>query len=196
LRSVLLYRSDRVEAAGDAWFELEDAFTRPPLLQRFRRGSAELTVGVVHLKSKRCDGEAPLSELEGCGADTRAAEAAALPRAAARAGGGPLLLIGDYNADTREAPLTALAREGWVDLLGAVAAQDRYSYVFEARASLLDHALANAELARRAVSSSIWHINADEPSSRDYSEENPPSEYAPDARRSSDHDPISVDLRL
>lgn len=199
IRAVLLYRADRVQVAGDAWFELEPTFTRPPLFQRFLRSSIELTVGVVHLKSKRCDGEVPLRELEGCGAAERAAEAGALARVSAlleRGGAARLLLIGDFNADAREAPLLTLKQAGWIDLLDAVPAHDRYSYVFDARATLLDHALANAALARDALEASIWHINADEPAARGYSCDNPPCDYAPDARRSSDHDPISVDLRL
>jgi hypothetical protein len=199
IRAALLYRADRIEAASDAWFELAPDFTRPPLFQRFRRAGRELTVGVVHLKSKLCDGEPPSSKLEGCGADVRAAEAAELAsvsRSLERDGAERLLLIGDFNADAREAPLLALERAGWVDLLRAVPAAERYSYVFDGRAVLLDHALANAALARESVGASIWHINADEPDTRGYSLDNPPDHYAPDARRSSDHDPVSVDLRL
>jgi uncharacterized protein len=199
IRAALLYRADRVDAASEAWFELAPAFTRPPLFQRFRRAGGELTVGVVHLKSKLCDGEPPADELEGCGASVRAAEAAELARVSSsleREGAERLLLVGDFNADARETPLLALERAGWVDLLRAVPAADRYSFVFQGRATLLDHALANATLVRQSEAASIWHINADEPDSRGYPLDNPPEHYAPDARRSSDHDPVTVDLRL
>ncbi len=199
IRAALLYRADRIDAASEAWFELAPVLTRPPLFQRFRRDGRELTVGVVHLKSKLCDGEPAASELEGCGASVRAAEADELARVSSRLereGAERVLLIGDFNADARETPLLSLERAGWVDLLRSVPAADRYSFVFEGRAALLDHALANAALAREFVAASIWHINADEPSTRGYSLDNPIDHYAPDARRSSDHDPVSVDLRL
>ena len=46
-----------------------------------------------------------------------------------------------------------------------------------------------------------WHINADEPTALDYNEEYKTEEqiaafYADDAYRSSDHDPVIVDLDL
>ncbi|VEB45033.1 Uncharacterized protein conserved in bacteria [Chromobacterium violaceum] len=46
-----------------------------------------------------------------------------------------------------------------------------------------------------------WHINADEPTALEYGSEFKSAEqrqnyYAPDAYRSSDHDPLYVDLQL
>jgi hypothetical protein len=65
----------------------------------------------------------------------------------------------------------------------------------------LDHALASASLAAQAIGANAWHANADEPVVLDYNVEFKTSNqvntfYAPDAYRSSDHDPVFVGLNL
>ena len=107
-----------------------------------------------------------------------------------------VLLMGDFNSDSLEGPMLELQRAGWIELLDTLAAEDRYSYVFEGRASLLDHALATAGVAGALRGAGIWHINADEPSFRSYHLDNPPEQYHPDPFRCSDHDPIFLDLAL
>jgi predicted extracellular nuclease len=79
-------------------------------------------------------------------------------------------------------------------LFASVPAEERYSYVFEGKAAQLDHALAGPTLAARLRGAYLWHINADEPALLGYELSHPTRAYAPDARRSSDHDPIVVDL--
>jgi uncharacterized protein len=198
IRSALAYRPARVEPRGAAWFASAPELTRPPLFQTFAARARELTVGAVHLKSKVCDREAELVGPEGCGAETRLAEARALAGVVAQppAGAAGLLLIGDFNSDSREAPALELQRAGLSDLLSSVAPAERYSYVFDGRATQLDHALASSELAAALVRAQIWHIDADEPEPLDYHLDNPPELYRADARRCSDHDPILVDFAL
>lgn len=199
LRAALLYRPGRVRALGEARFDPDAAFTRPPLFQSFRRGQTTFTVGVVHLKSKRCDAGPVVVGPEGCNAETRLKEAAALVQSVLRlhdASKAGVLLVGDFNSDPLEGPLLELRRSGFVDLLDALPDEERYSYVFEGYGSLLDHALATPELALARRRANIWHINADEPGFRSYRLDNPPAEYQPDAFRSSDHDPVLVDLAL
>ena len=198
IRSALVYRSQRVQPSSPAWFASSGDFERAPLLQSFQAGGRTLTVGVVHLKSKLCSGGPQLIGAEGCGAGTRAAEARAL---AALVGALPsaaqdVLLIGDFNSDSEEAPLLELKRAGLADLFAGVAAADRYSYVFEGRATQLDHALASASLATALSNAQIWHIDADEPALFGYGLEHPPQAFRPDERRCSDHDPILVDFTL
>jgi predicted extracellular nuclease len=189
-----------VRSRAEAWFDERPGFRRAPLFQSFDGPGYGFTLGVVHLKSKRCDGRPEIISSEGCGEPVRSEEAALLVDGARALALSeplePLLLLGDYNGDSLEAPLLALRDAGFVDLLDGLPAADRYSYVFEGRASLLDHALAGNGAARLARGAAIWHINADEPFFRGYSLDNPPAEYHPDARRSSDHDPIIVDLAL
>ena len=84
-----------------------------------------------------------------------------------------------------------------------------YSYVFGVASNAqgyggagnLDHAIADAALYPLVKKAFAWHINADEPTVLDYNEEYKTEEqiaafYADDAYRSSDHDPVIVDLDL
>lgn len=195
LRAGIAFRQSRVRAHGAAWFSDARGFRRAPLFQTFASDNLSFTLGVVHLASKRCDDEPVVVRPEGCGDQTRLREAELLLDAArsleASAPLEPLLLMGDFNADEREAPLELLAEGGYRDLLSALPAADRYSYVFEGRASLLDHALARDGFHTHVRSAAIWHINADEPRSSALADATTAS-----PRRSSDHDPIVIDLRL
>jgi predicted extracellular nuclease len=194
LRAGIAFRPGRVRARGPAWFSDAPGFRRPPLFQAFESQGFSFTLAVVHLTSKRCDGEPALVPPEGCGDDTRRREAELLldqARALALSvPPEPLLLMGDFNADVREAPLELLARGGFEDLLSALPPSDRYSYVFEGRASLLDHALAPRGFDNHVRSAAIWHINADEVRRSDGSLDAPTAA----ARGASDHDPIVIDL--
>jgi predicted extracellular nuclease len=196
IRSALAYRPARVEPRGAAWFAGASELTRPALFQTFAATGRELTVAALHLKSKLCDLGAQLIGPEGCGAETRLAEARALLALVAQqpADAGELLLIGDFNSDSREAPLRELERAGLSDLFASLAPAERYTYAFDGRATQLDHALASPALAEALVRAQIWHIDADEPELLDYHLDNPPELYRPDARRCSDHDPILVDF--
>jgi predicted extracellular nuclease len=198
LRVAIAYRPARVWPNGPAWFETRSGFRRAPLFQSFDAARGSLTIGVVHFKSKHCGDEPMLVPEEGCGDDTRRAEAELLLESLqgqrTRRPLEPLLVVGDLNSDPLEAAVVTLEQGGLVDLLGALPQDERYSFVYEGRASLIDHALGSSELAARARGAGIWHINADEPAFRDYSLDNPPDAYVADARRSSDHDPIIVDL--
>jgi uncharacterized protein len=194
LRAGIAFRPGRVRARGAAWFSATPGFRRAPLFQAFSSEGFSFTLGVVHLASKRCDDEPVVVPPEGCGGDTRRREAELLldtARAlAASAPLEPLLLMGDFNADAREPPLELLAQGGYHDLLAALPAADRYSYVFEGRASLLDHALAPGGFDTRVRSAALWHINADEPR-----RVSAVSDAAASPRGSSDHDPIVIDLQ-
>ena len=195
LRAALAYRPARVRARGAAWFETRPGYQRAPLFQAFERGGAPFVVGVVHFKSKRCGDEPTLVPAGGCGDDTRVAEAELLVETAREVSGrndGWLLVMGDYNADPLEAPLTTLERAGFRDLLDALPDADRYSYVYAGRASLLDHALAAPGRHTPPAEVAIWHINADEPAFRGHAFD---ASTLADARRSSDHDPVIVDLQ-
>jgi predicted extracellular nuclease len=200
LRAGIAYRPGRLLPRGPAWFDSRAGFRRPPLFQSFETDGGPLTLGVVHFKSKRCGDEPTVVETEGCGADTRLMEAELLLASLRTLRGSrplePLLVMGDLNSDPLEAPVVALGRGGLVDLLGPVPSSERYSFVHEARASLLDHALGSPELAARTFGAAIWHINADEAAFRDYSLANPPAAFVADARRSSDHDPVIIDLEF
>ena len=80
-------------------------------------------------------------------------------------------------------------------------ATNAYSYVFDGQWGYLDHALASASLVAQVTGAAECHINADEPSVLDYNTDfKSPGQvatlYAPDKFRTSDHDPVIVDLAL
>jgi hypothetical protein len=111
-------------------------------------------------------------------------------------GDGDVIVMGDLNAYGREAPVTDLIDNGYVDQVSRFDAAG-YSYVFDGESGYLDHALASASLSGQVAGVAHWHINADEPAVIDYNTEFKPQDlYAPSAYRSSDHDPVVVGLSL
>ncbi|TCW85514.1 endonuclease [Burkholderia sp. SRS-46] len=207
----LLYDSRTVEPAGRAATLAIDGLNRPPLAQTFRRigGTRAVTVAVNHLKSKNCPraSGADLDQADGQGCwnatRTRAAERiadwlAGTPTGTAADG---VLLIGDLNSYAKEDPIRALEARGYVNLVARSLGDDAYSYVFGGEAGYLDHALATPALAARVKAVHDWHINADEPVALQYTLDYKTPEqqsryYAPDSYRSSDHDPVVIDLAL
>ncbi|MBM2769407.1 ExeM/NucH family extracellular endonuclease [Burkholderia anthina] len=207
----LLYDSRTIEPVGRAATVALDGRSRPPLAQTFRRigGTRAITVAVNHLKSKNCPHatgpDLDQQDGQGCWNATRTRAAARVadwlatsPTGVAADG---VLLIGDLNSYAKEDPLRALESRGYANLVARFLGNAGYSYVFRGEAGNLDHALATAPLAARVKAVHAWHINADEPTALqavpDYKT---PAQraayYAPDAYRSSDHDPIVIDLAL
>ncbi|WP_126283639.1 ExeM/NucH family extracellular endonuclease [Burkholderia stagnalis] len=207
----LLYDSRTVEPAGRAATLALDSLNRQPLAQTFRRigGTRAVTVAVNHLKSKNCPhaSGADLDQADGQGCwnatRTRAAERIAdwLATAPTGAAADGVLLIGDLNSYAKEDPIRALEARGYVNLAARWLGDDAYSYVFGGEAGYLDHALATPAIAARVKAVHDWHINADEPIALQYTPDYKTPEqqsryYAPDSYRSSDHDPVVIDLAL
>jgi hypothetical protein len=207
----LLYRPDTAVPVGDpavldarAHPDFDSARNRPSLAQTFeaRATGERLTLVVNHLKSKGspCDaaGDPDIGDGQGaCNATRRRAAHALvewLSDDPTRAGDGRALVVGDLNAHPREDPVQTIAAAGFVDLLAWFAGPDVYSFVFDGEAGRLDHALASASLLPFVGGAGVWHANADEPPPLDYQTDNPPSFYAPDPFRASDHDPVWVEL--
>ncbi len=213
----LLYRSDVVEQAGTAAALTDEAFAqlnRVPLAQAFRlvNGDEAVVVAVNHFKSKGSCDEATGADMDqgdgaGCWNPTREAAATALqawlsddPTGLGEQGA-RTMIVGDLNAYAKEGPVTLLENAGYENLLARFHGDEVYSYVFFGQSGYLDHVLASAALQQHVVGAGAWHINADEPRALEYttqykSEAQIAAFYAPDAYRSSDHDPVYADLRL
>jgi predicted extracellular nuclease len=218
IRVGLLYRPARVQPVGehavldssvDARFV--DTLNRPSLAQTFAKAGDpdgdRVTVVVNHLKSKGSDCDAVGDPDTGDGSGncnrTRTAAAEALADWVATdptdSGDPDALVIGDLNAYAQEDPVDALRAAGLVDQVAAFVGEAAYSYVFEGQSGYLDHALSTPGLDVTGVTE--WHVNADEPVVLDYNLEfksagQQSSYFAPDAYRSSDHDPVLVGLEL
>jgi predicted extracellular nuclease len=184
---------------------------RPSIAQTFELNAndARLTVVVNHLKSKGSDcnavGDPDTGDGQGnCNVTrTQAAQALVDWLATDPTGSGDrdILLIGDMNSYAKEDPITAFKAGGFTDTIAAHIGAGAYSYVFDGESGYLDHALASPTLAAQVSGVAEWHINPDEPTVLDYNTNfktagQVSSFYAPDAYRSSDHDPVLVGLNL
>ena len=111
-----------------------------------------------------------------------------------------VMIVGDLNSYDKEDPIDALKAAGYADLLLDYQGEFAYSYVFDGQLGYLDYGMANASLASQVTGAAAWAINADEPDLIDYDtsfkKDAQDALYAPDAYRSSDHDPVIVGLEL
>ena len=212
IKVATIYRRDRVVALGNPLVPADPDFAaaeglRPPVAQRF--AAADNGGGfwfvVNHFKSKgSCpsDPASPDADLgQGCWNASRVRQAQALARwvgeLVAASGEADVLLAGDFNAYTKEDPISTLRNAGYENLLDRLPAAARYSFVFEAEAGALDHAFASEPMRAQVSGVAHWHSNADEPVAIDYNLEfKTDDRYAPTPWRASDHDPVVVGLRL
>jgi hypothetical protein len=187
-----------------------DTKNRPSLAQTFldKASNKMLTIAVNHLKSKgsACidindpdtgDGQGNCNLTRKDAAEALAAWLSADPT---HSGSANALIVGDLNAYAKEDPITALLNGGYQNLLEKfIGNNNAYSYVFDGASGYLDHALANAALTSQVKGITEWHINADEPIALDYNTEFKTGTqisnfYAANAYRSSDHDPLLINL--
>ncbi len=196
----LFHRPDRVRAMGPALTlgaAPFDLLSRKPVARAFAPvgGGPAFFVAVNHFKSKgSCPDHGPdrdLGDGQGCWNAARTAAAKAvgewvLQLAAAQADG-RALIVGDLNAYRLEDPVRHLVGNGFEDLTGGGELGHEYSYVFYGEAGTLDYALATPALRRLVAQARILHINAAWP---------PGMKLPAPWLRSSDHDPVIVDLRF
>jgi predicted extracellular nuclease len=190
IRVALFYRPS-VRPLGEPWADKAPVHERPPLAAVFEGTDAEqrFAVAVAHLKSKGgCPEAGDIDRGQGCWNRRRAAQAEALGGFLRGLGTERVLLVGDLNAEPGEDPLRVLVRANLADVL-AQQVEQNYTYVYRNVSERLDYAFASQALAITAAG--VWHINADEPSLLSYDEQRPAGLAI---YRSSDHDPIWVDL--
>lgn len=214
IKTALLYDQSTMQLSGsfalldstvDARFD--DQRNRPALAQSFTRRTtgAIVTVVVNHLKSKGSDCAADNDPNTGDGQGncnltrTRAAAALAdwIQQDPTDSGDPDVLVLGDLNAYLFEDPLRAMKEAGLVNVLERLS--DPYTFLYDAQIGALDHALLTPSLAPQVENALAWHINADEPPVLDYNLEygrDPGLFDANSPYRSSDHDPVVIDLKL
>ena len=200
----LIYRLASLDPVGPALSDSDPVHHRAPVAQTFRTTAGfSFTIVGVHFKSKLCEGAGPsdvdAGDGQGCYADRRERQVAALLRFISglprRTTGGSVLALGDFNAYACERALERLRMAELRDALPLDQRAENYSHVHDARGGTLDHAFASAALADRIVAAQHWHINADEPALLDYRHLAPGMNEEAGPWRSSDHDPLVVDVR-
>jgi len=208
IRTAFIYRTASAEPVGEsAILNDESVFSnaREPLAQAFKPAGgadSESFVAIAnHFKSKGsppASGENADNGQGGWNAD-RVRQAQALvsfaDTAAADAGTERVFLLGDFNSYAAEDPMRILAEAGYVNLGDATG---KHSYAFGGLVGSLDHILASPAAAEDVTGTDIWNINSVESVALEYSRfnYNVTNYYAPDAYRSSDHDPILVGMDL
>lgn len=211
ITTAFIYKPSEVELAGDFAVldetvdeRFDTSRNRPALAQTFAdvETGEEVTVVVNHLKSKgsACAGDPDLGDGQGNCNLTRTAAAEAmvdwLATGPTGAEPGRELIIGDLNSYDKEDPIQVLTGAGYTDLLLSEQGENAYSYVFDGQLGYLDYALAGPGLLPKVTGAAAWAVNADEPSLIDYDttfkKDAQDALYAPDAYRSSDHDPVLV----
>ena len=203
IKVALIHRADRVERVGPAWRDDRRVHHRPPLVAGFRAvdGGDPFAVAAIHFKAKSgCPEQGDIDRGQGCWNQRRTEQAEALAGFLddwRTAGHPPVLIAGDLTAYGGEEPARTLAAAGKVDLLArALPPERRYTYVFRGRSGYLDHLQAHPDIAERAGYVTTHPINADEPRFLEFDDGGPGGHhYHPGPYRSSDHDPVVVDLR-
>lgn len=216
IKVAFIYQTARVTPVGDHEIldstvdpRFIDTLNRPALAQTFEsvETGGRLTVVVNHLKSKGspCDGDPDNGDGQGNCNETRAAAAEALVDWIATdptgSGDRDAIVIGDLNAYAREDPIDVFVGAGFENLIQTHVGSGAYSFVFGGESGYLDHALARPGLAAQTTDATEWHINADEPIALDYNTDFKSADhvntlFAPNAFRSSDHDPVLVGIDL
>ena len=214
IRLAMIYKPAKVTLVGGAVSDTDPVNNRPTLAQTFAApGGERFTVVVNHLKSKgscpnagdpAAAGNLDIGDGQGCWNALRLQQAQRLRTFVAQlqqnSGTADVLMVGDMNSYGQEDPIFELTSNGYIDQ-AARYNSFAYTYVFDAMAGRLDHAIASASMSPKIVATKLWHINADEQIAFDYNLESkqpacatcapdPANRYDP--YRSSDHDPILV----
>ena len=222
----LIYNNQAVEPSGSARVLGAQAFVdplstgtpknRPALAQAFSERSSGEVVNVVvnHLKSKGADGATglDLDQRDGQSAfnATRTEAASELLGWIATNPTGnsdpDWVILGDLNAYAEEDPIQLLEQAGFRNVLPSFSAEPPSSYAFYNPVDMsgaLDHMLISPSLVPQATAAQDWAINAAEGAFRDYNRDTNSNGsaavrdfYAADPFRTSDHDPLLLDLDL
>ena len=221
----LLYRNQKLQAIGNTAILdssnsplnengevlFVDTKNRPSLIQSFSFEGDTFTLSVNHLKSKGSACDEADEGLDGQGncnqSRTNAAQALAefLGTNPTGIATDKVMILGDLNAYSQEDPMQLFYQNGFENLKYTNKATEEkpFSYSYSGFLGSLDHALSSPALTDNVLSVDAWHINSVEDSTMDYLTEDNGQTYssidnyaAPDAYRSSDHDPIIVALNM
>jgi len=211
IKVALIYKTTRVERVGNSLSLSAYPFSqyRYPVAQAFRDKTTGEVFSVIinHFKSKSCsgtpgEGDTDPGEGVGCYNATRVRMAEVLVgwinnTLIPTVGDADVIVMGDLNAYTSEDPLQVLENAGLRNIGKNFEGDTTYSYVFDGMAGALDHILVTPSLFQAVTRGGHWHINADEPAVIDYNVEFKTVDlYQNHPYRSSDHDPILLDLNL
>lgn len=196
----IIYQPQRVKPSSHAIFTRQGPFSwgsRPPLAQSFihEKTGTEFSVIVNHFKSKgSCpeDSESPDSNQydgQACWNNLRLKSSEQLTQWIEDETLVNPVLLGDFNAYYQEDPIRYFTENGFYNPSDAT----DYSYVYDSQAGALDHVFVAEPLQDNIQG--VYHLpfNADEPWVYDYRDD---TYFSKGPFRSSDHDPLVLDLRF
>ncbi|MCP9814689.1 ExeM/NucH family extracellular endonuclease [Synechococcus lacustris] len=189
---------------------------RPALAQAFSETATGEVINVVvnHLKSKGAGGDTGLDvdQKDGQAAFNATRTAAAkklLDWISTKPTGNSdadWIILGDINAYAKEDPIKVFEAAGYRNALPSFTAEPASSYAFYNPVDMsgaLDHMMISAPLVKQAIKADDWNINSAEGAFRDYNRDTNSNGsatvrdfYAVDPYRTSDHDPVILDLDL
>jgi len=97
-----------------------------------------------------------------------------------------VIVLGDLNSYYESPPIETLRSAGMAHVFDQLAPEDRYTYIYQGVAQVLDHIMVNEKYETSITSVDILHVNADYPLQ-------PPGDTS--ALHKSDHDPVVVTFR-
>jgi len=191
----------------------DDNRNRPSLVQVFEERATEekFTAVSVHFKSKgdsglvdegicpdQTDENLDCDQGDGAGywnsTRTQAAEVLLdyLDDTAKQGWRRKVLVLGDFNAYTREDPVQVFESAGWMNL-DELSSEEPASYVFDGLAGNLDHAFASCQMVGQITDAELYDINGTESYETQYF--GPLVELETEFR-SSDHSPLLIGIDL
>ena len=212
IRSVIVYRTDRLAPVGAPAIYNQNDQNRPTLAQTFQPASGlkasqqTFTFVVNHFRSKgsACGGgqddvfQGNCNGLRLLMAQNVVAWLAGNPTNDPAGVGRRIMLVGDFNAYFGEDPIQFFVSNGFANLIANLLGPAAYSYNFGSQRGYLDHAMVNAPMNALVKSLAEWHNNSDEPSSLEALDSSIKSAQAQvayfgaDPWAASDHDPIVI----
>jgi predicted extracellular nuclease len=210
IRSAFLYRTDRVRLISRGQPQTraqagilegprlsvspglvgtrEQAFrkSRKPLVAEFEFNGQRLFLFNCHLKSKRGDSppfgrhQPRVLESERIRLEQVRLINGMVHELLTHQADANVIVLGDLNDFTYSESLQVLCGEQLTNLTGSLPAQDRYSYIYQGNAELLDHVLVSSALLGKAADVDIVHMNCEFPT----------------ATQLSDHDPVVARLHV
>ena len=210
IRVAIIYQTRKVQLFGQSQTltkRIFDQYNRQPQIQFFKYKSTGESFGVMlnHFKSKNCknqsEGSKTISQSQGCWEEVRVQAAHSImdwlrqePQTKQN-----FIVMGDLNSYPEEAPIRVLSQSLRNTILEFE--PQAYSYNHKGWRGLLDYMLLTSTLHKRTINAGVWHINADEAPVLDYRIQAKSPAHANlfqgnTAYRSSDHDPVYLDLKL
>lgn len=176
LKAGFIYRSDRLTTIGNNYSPYTSGaeYKARMRIQAFKENATNeiFVLSMNHFKAK--DSSADQAE------NVRLENVSYLLTALNKITSDPdILIMGDLNSYTNEAPIQTLVNAGYEEQLIRFDA-NAYTYIYKGQRGILDHAMANSTMAQQITGAYAYHINTAGGYNYKYS----------------DHDAVLVGLRL